>query len=226
MQAEDLQVLAYAVKFGGAAYGSGEASYGIEQRYGLELSDDMARLVDKLYNVSADGDYDLGGEQAKVHLAIKMIRALAVTRPQSIEEAEAHIELLNRFVPTVRRDADATTIENNADDAFDMSFLASVVAANPNGTLYVTDGAGFHADKVQVIHDIHAENAVVGIEDDEIRESLTNSLEAETLDGVSLAPGALKALGVSEDTRQTILGRSGNVTDLVRTLKYHLARLV
>lgn len=225
MNAEDLQVLSYAVQFGGAQYGVSEASHGLQEEYNVELSDDMARLVDKLYNVPQDGEYDLG-QGGHAHLGMKMVRALAVTEPEDVTEAEAHIELLNRFVPTVRRGADSTPIENAADDAFDMSLLASVVAANPNGDIYVTNEMDFHPDKVHVVHDIHEENAVVGIEDEEIRESLVDILDFKTLDSVSLAPGAMKGMGVSENTREQILGRTGTLTDWIRTLSYHLGKLL
>lgn len=225
MDAEDLQVLSYAVQFGGQAYGADDASHGLQESYNVELSDDMAKLVDKLYNVPSDGEYDLG-EAGHAHLGMKMVRALVASEPEDVTEAGAHIELLNRFVPVVRRGVDSTPIENNADDAFDMSLLGSVVAANPDGDVYVTNETDFHPDKVHVVHDIHEQNTVVGIEDEEIRESLVEILGFKTLDEVSLAPGAMKGMGVSENTREEILGRSGTLTDLLRTLSYHMGRLL
>ncbi|AGM11468.1 hypothetical protein M199_gp198 [Halogranum tailed virus 1] len=224
MNRQDLQVLMYAVKFGGQSYGT-DASHGLEELYGVELSDDMARLVDMLYNLPDSADNYEMDVDANVHLGIKMVRALSIVEPESVEDATEYVEALNRFVPVVKRDAPKTALENEADDAFDMMYLASVVAANPNGQVYM-GYSSFHPDKVAVVHDIHDENAVIGVERTEEYDEIGELFGWEKLRDVSLAPGAMKGMGVSENTRQDILGRSGTLTDWIRSIKFHLGRLV
>lgn len=213
MDYEQLQVLVHGIKFAG--FSQARASSGLSWLYGVDVSDDMRQLVDTLFDVV----YDSRGlnDADSVDHTIQMIRALSALEPADVDEACDYVENLNRFVSVIKRDVPRSIVENEGSDMAQTKYLPRAIADNSGGDVYVCGTAPSY-DRIQAMHDVDENNII--IVDDGFE--FVDAFGWKRLESLSLAPGALKAYGVSDETRENILGRSGTLTDWIRTAKYRL----
>lgn len=198
MRVADLQVLARAVAMGGAQatgeYSQVEIKQGLNERFDVEISDDMARLVDSLYNRTGGGDiFDVFG-------------CLVVMQPADINEA---IEIIS-------------DLDIAPDTARGTEYLPRLVleAGGPEN-VYLSHG-GIDNRKFNALKSLDRPTRVADLKGETHYDQLTSKYGFSKLSSVHLTNKNLSQMGVPADVRRDLLDDVGFIESIIGSIKYRV----
>jgi len=202
MNEEELRYIGHAIEHAGRETPYVPTKDEFENTFGCTLSDEFGTILEVFASLSRIGE--------PAQTIPELVQGLAVVAPDSVEEMTEIADAINREVVYTE------------DDDMHTAYLPNLLANNPTGDIYITEEIP-DDERLRVIDDINSDNIILIEEDDDEFEEIREIFDVKDAASVSLAPGALKELGVSDATRESILGTSGMFTNFVRTMKYYLS---